>query len=246
MPYLHSVSILNTNAPLQCFITHRHQISSAERHSTKCLSLCNTKHISDTFWFLLQVCQNLLKAAKSGDVDTVRIFLKCTNDNCTTDDQYRNTPLIYAAGYGHVEVVRVLLEGGENVERANANKRTALHAAAWKGHLEVCRLLLDWGAKVDPLDRWNEIPLHDAAQQGHLSVAKLLLERGANVRMKKDDGYTPLHYAAKSGNISLVKLLLERGADVREKDNKGRTAREVARNSGQLDVVAWFDSVGHE
>ena len=43
-----------------------------------------------------------------------------------------------------VRVVRVLLEGGANVDRD-----TALHNAALKGRLGVRFLLLEWGAKVD-------------------------------------------------------------------------------------------------
>ena len=153
---------------LQCFITRRHQIASAERHNTKCLSLCNTQHSLNTFWFLLQVCRYLLDVAKSGEVNTVMIFFKSTSDNCTGDFILRNTPLIYAAIFGHVEVVRVLLEGGAKVENTSAYCSTALHQAAWNGHLDVCRLLLDWGAKVDPLDEWKDTPLHLAAWAGHL------------------------------------------------------------------------------
>jgi tankyrase len=152
--------------------------------------MCNTKHSLDTFWFLLQACRYLLEAAKSGDVKTVKRWVNCSNDNCTTEDAIRATPLMYAAGYGHVEVVRVLLDGGASADRANAIQRTAMHKAAWYGYLEVCRLLLDWGAKVDPVDKWNETPLHDAARFGHLSVVKLLVERGADVRLKNNIGHT--------------------------------------------------------
>ena len=87
-------------------------------------------------------------------------------------------------------MVRVLLEGGAYLDRANINRFTALYAAAYNGHLDVCRLLLDWGAKVDPQGAWNYNPLHDAAWAGHLSVVKLLVERGADVRLKNVDGQT--------------------------------------------------------
>ena len=87
----------------------------------------------------------MLEDVKSGLMHSAKILFNCTTDNCTTDDQYRHTPLIYAARYGHVVVVRVLLEGGVKVEGADALRSTALHHAAVNGHLEVCRLLLDWG-----------------------------------------------------------------------------------------------------
>ena len=97
----------NLLALLQCFIAHRHQISSAERHNIKCHPLCYTKDILDTFWFLLQVCRNLLETAESGDVNTVKILFKCTNDSCTTDDQDRFTPLggLYKPWVRSVEII---------------------------------------------------------------------------------------------------------------------------------------------
>jgi ankyrin repeat protein len=78
-----------------------------------------------------------------------------------------------------VEVVRVLLQGGADVQRENGYtyidyyNYTALHKASYYGHLEVCRLLLDWGAKVNAEDSYKATALHDAASGGRLSVAKL-------------------------------------------------------------------------
>jgi ankyrin repeat protein len=203
------------------------------------------------------VCRNLLEAAKSGDVNTVKGLVRCSNDSCTADDYYRDTPLIYAAEKGHVEVVRVLLEGGANVEGVSYSGYTALHLAAGFGHQDVCRLLLDWGAKVDILDGSNSTPLHYAVQMTyypgrennfggtveHLSVVKLLLERGANVNANNSFGNTPLHKAAKNGNLSVAKLLFEKGADVSLRDYRDQTASELARSKGWKVVAQWLDSV---
>jgi ankyrin repeat protein len=169
--------------------------------------LYNTKHSLDTFFFLLQACRYLLEAAKSGDVNIEKMLFRCTNDSCTSDGLDRNTPLIYAAGSGHVVVVRVLLEGGANAGRPNANQQTALHYAALFGYVEVCRLLLDWGAKVDPLDKWKGTTLHDAAQLGRLSVVKLLVERGSDIRVKNDDGRTASDMARIYGKLVVAEWL---------------------------------------
>ena len=140
-------------------------------------------------------------------MNTVKILFNYTNDNCTGDSILRDTPLIYAAIFGHVAVVRVLLEGGVNVESTNAYLSTALHQAAWNGYLNICRLLLDCGAKVDPLDEWKETPLHLAAWAGHLSAVKLLVKRGADVRLKNVDGQTASEVARSEGKENVAEWL---------------------------------------
>ena len=74
----------------------------------------------------------------------------------------------YMLLYDNVLLVRVLVEGGANVDSATVNQNTALHNATWNGHLDVCRLLLDSGAKVDPVNVRKDTPLHGAAFQEHL------------------------------------------------------------------------------
>jgi ankyrin repeat protein len=133
------------------------------KHNTKYLSLCNTKQTLGTFCFLLQACQKLLAAVIPGDVNTVKILVKCANHNCTTDVHWHYTPLMYAAANSQVMMLRVLLEGGARVDMANDKQWTALHVAAWFGHLDVCRLLLDWGGNVAVVNWWNNSPLYWAA-----------------------------------------------------------------------------------
>ena len=158
--------------------------------------------------FFLQVCRSLLQAAKSGDVDSAKRLVKCdSNDNCIGTDVFGHTPLTFAARNGHVEVVRVLLEAGTNLERGSASGWTALHVAARQERLDVCRLLLDWGAKVDRLNDGRDTPLHLAARHGHLSVVKLLVERGADFRLENGDGHTARDSARSGGKEEVAEWL---------------------------------------
>jgi ankyrin repeat protein len=132
----------------------------------------------------------------------------CISDSCAQYDGDGDTPLMLAARDGHVGVVRVLLEGGADVQWVNKNMYTALHRAAWKGHLEVCRLLLDWGAKINALERhWNQTALHWAAYFGHLSVVQLLVERGVDFRFKNSNSFNSAELARQTGNINVADWL---------------------------------------
>jgi hypothetical protein len=176
---------------------------------TSCLSLFNTEHILDTFWFLLQACWYLLAAVKSGDVNRTKIWVKYANKICTTSRSSSNqeTPVSIAADLGDVEVMAVLLDSGFDVEGSNSLRMSALHTAARRGNLDMCRLLLGRGAVVDNSNGYISTPLHAAAKYGRLSVVKLLVERRADVRMKDDDGRTASEVARREGMTDVAEWL---------------------------------------
>ena len=61
------------------------------------------------------------------------------------DGEFQGTVLITAAKNGHLEVVRLLLDGGADLGRDGGDRNTPLTWAASNGHLEMLRLLLAWG-----------------------------------------------------------------------------------------------------
>jgi hypothetical protein len=103
--------------------------------------------------------------------------------------------------------MRVLLEGGANIETGDIDKMTALHYAAIGGHLDMCRVLLDWGANVDPVNNLKNTPLHLVAKNGTLSVVKLLVERVADVGLKNEDGLTASDLAREAGYKNVAEWL---------------------------------------
>ena len=115
------------------------------------------------------------------------------------------TPLIWAARYGHEEVVRLLLRNRHiQPDHQDAHTgRTALSWAAGNGHEAVVRLFL--GPQfINPGSigrRWRKVPL----------VASLLLgRRYINPDSPSKAGRTPLSWAAENGREGVVKLLLGR------------------------------------
>ena len=69
-------------------------------------------------------------------------------------------PLWIACQNGHVDVARLLLDKGADVNRANKNGWTPLSIACSKGHVDAVRLLLDKkGAEVDRAGEDDKTPL---------------------------------------------------------------------------------------
>jgi ankyrin repeat protein len=72
----------------------------------------------------------------------------------------RHTALALAAQHGHADIVRLLLDAGEDPSRYNPEgyhaHSTPLHQAVWSEHLDVVRLLVERGARLDRKDKVYE------------------------------------------------------------------------------------------
>jgi hypothetical protein len=100
-----------------------------------------------------------------------------------------------------LKIVRLLLDGGADVNIFNEDEWTALHEAVWEKNTEVVRLLLAHEANVNlkarSLGREGWTPLHVALYFENFEIAKLLLDHGADPNIRDDDGKTPFDIAMK-------------------------------------------------
>lgn len=122
--------------------------------------------------------RNLAAAAGIGSLSEVQRFLP------DSDALSRHRALALAAQHGHLEVVRLLLDAGENPNRYNPDGNhahsTPLHQAVWAEHEPVVRLLLERGADLSIQDTiYHGTPL-DWAIYGHKqSIESYLRSQGA-------------------------------------------------------------------
>lgn len=100
----------------------------------------------------------------------------------TADDESRHIALALSAQHGHVEIVRLLLDAGEDPNRYNPDgyhaHSTPLHQAVWSDHTHVVRVLVERGARVDIRDTiYQGTALDWAVYGGRAAIAAYL--RGA-------------------------------------------------------------------
>lgn len=185
----------------------------------------------------------IVEAAREGNADEVVRLLDAQPDLLEAKGIDNDLLiLLEAAKHGHVDLVRILLGKGANVNNRIRDGWTPLLVAVAEGHSEVVILLLEAGAgtsRMSDPDTWSA--LMTAAWGGQLGVSRLLLKhmRGEGVDAQDAAGWTALWIASFRGHAEICRALLLAGADPMANYHR-RTPRQMARTGHGNPAVAMF------
>jgi ankyrin repeat protein len=167
-------------------------------------------------------------------------------------DRNQTTALHHASLLRDLDVARVLLNRGANVNAVDNRGRTPLHqvfeagdytdADRWglvskksKNRSSIAQLLLKHGAAVDARDKDRQTPLLLASYFPDRSVVRILLDHGANINAEDNRGRTPLRQVfletedcSENVFIGVVQIRIERGADVNTPDHEHEAPLHLA------------------
>ncbi|TGK55548.1 ankyrin repeat domain-containing protein [Leptospira kanakyensis] len=139
-----------------------------------------TISISFVLLFLVNCSSDtvLIKNIKAGEVTQAAESIENNSPEWDKEGKFGLTPLHYASEYGHLDLVKKLIEKGADV---NAESGTFYTFGKKEGY---------------------QTPLHLAIDYGHIEVAKYLISKGANINAKTYRNYTIMTIAWKKGLFS--------------------------------------------
>ena len=130
----------------------------------------------------------LMDAALLGQFATADCAICCdANLECRDEEGAGETPLMFACQGGHLDIVKLLIEHGANVNTLDFDGDTALAHAARKGENKIVKFLIDAGADVNVRNRYKFTALDYAVRTLNLESQKHLLRAGAMRSVRLDD-----------------------------------------------------------
>ena len=178
--------------------------------------------------------------AAINDISTVKGLLSNARTSIDGQDWDGTTALIAASGFGHVELVKWLLDNKAQVDLSGSNKITALMEASRGGWLQIVVKLVQAGAYVHTLSSESGVSaLWLAASAGHSQVVLFLLSQSSDPNVKRIDGRSALMAAAASAHLETVQILLDyiKSSHVGDAENTGQSALGFAIINGSVPIV---------
>ncbi|KAL7940994.1 putative ankyrin repeat protein [Trichoderma barbatum] len=158
--------------------------------------------------------QPLILAAIRGATECARALLNYEADPIIWGSSI-NIALYEAAGAGHTEIARLLLEHDtkQDLNARLPGRKTLLMQAIDTEDVELVSMLIKRGAEVNILDQnvtnYWKTPLSLACLKGLLDMVKLLMENGADVNFTGDVSDPPFMAAIASGVFKVATHLLQ-------------------------------------
>lgn len=119
------------------------------------------------------------------------------------------TPLGLSCFFDQLEIARLLIAHGANVNVASRNsfKVAPIHSSCAVSNYRITELLLQHHADPNAVQQEGITPLHEVACHGQEALVQLLLHYGANPQAQSAKGETPLDMALAKNQTGIVAIL---------------------------------------
>ena len=117
---------------------------------------------------------------------------------------------------GDVQMVRLLIDHGADINASHGFYGSALQAASAGGHSQVVKILLDNGADTNALGGYHGSAIQAASAGGHSEVVQMLLDNGADINASNGYYSSAILAALARGHSEVVQILIKHGAKAGE------------------------------
>nr|WP_299385057.1 ankyrin repeat domain-containing protein [Allomuricauda sp.] len=149
----------------------------------------------------------------ANSMESVKILLdKGVDVNWKSKASRNQQPIRFASQEGSLDLVKMLLHYGADMEATPDDKGTPLLAALHARNFEVAEYYFLNGANVSVVGRDGECVVHEAIKTNNPYMVKLALDRNAPLNYLDPKGKTTWQLAKKTGNPE-IKTLIKQALD---------------------------------
>lgn len=188
----------------------------------------------------------LFSSVSRGDTSKLLEFLRVSDINACKKavDSNQKNAMHVAARDEQLEILKILVEKGWEIDVRDKHMTTPLHQACNMGHGEIVSYLLEVGANPELQDSLGRNALMYGACAPSSEVCQILLKKNkALVESKDYIGRTTLHYSVfnpHSRQTEIMKILVEAGVKVDVTDEELKTPLHHACESGKTKAIRWL------
>ncbi|XP_059221193.1 serine/threonine-protein phosphatase 6 regulatory ankyrin repeat subunit A isoform X1 [Stomoxys calcitrans] len=181
----------------------------------------------------------LLLSVEAGNQSMVRELLSAqTAEQLKATAANGDTALHLAARRRDVDMVRILVDYGTNVDTQNGEGQTPLHIAAGEGDEALLKYFYGVRASASIADNQDRTPMHLAAENGHAHVIEILADKfKASIFERTKDGSTLMHIASLNGHAECATMLFKKGVYLHMPNKDGARSIHTAAAYGHTGII---------
>ena len=197
-------------------------------------------------------CDDPFECIRKGSFSGLMQAVQNGYNPCTDVDRRGASPLMWAAGSGHLQIVKYLVESYScdpnqpQRGKRSFSGRTALHWAARNGHIAVVKYLLDeCSIDLEAATIDGTTAFCWATWQGHLEIMELLFTKGCNIHTTNSFGCNAVLWCAQGkGEVCALQWLKTKNCNLTLLNSNGHgVLHKAAQRNWRLGCEWFFENV---
>ncbi|XP_054706488.1 ankyrin-3-like [Uloborus diversus] len=146
--------------------------------------------------------------------------------------------LFLNSGEQKIELIKLFLKTGLNINTQNDIGRPIIHEAVKSGNEKLVKFLLNYGADMNAVDKFGQTALHIALDKFQEPIVDMFLNYKFDVNSQNKEGESLLFSACRARHEKAVKKLLELKVFRVNQIKNGKTVLHILCSYSQSDLTA--------